>query len=183
VFELAEIKCPDCNKEFSSREEYSAHRLHPCKMLEAVPIHAPIKPVQKSEYYSAFSKMPDGKFKCLICNRYFDKYVAIGTHLGQVHRIHMTKDEQVMYSRMKAKENYIKNKEARMNYCKTAKPSEPTIPTVDPMPKCETANPLPVIKFCLKCQTIWDGAYAIKFCPDCGYELKEPLRRKSFQVV
>ena len=190
---MPNITCADCKKEFSTRDEYMAHRQFPCVTLEGMPMPQVQKP-KVSAYYSSFAKCPNGQFKCLKCNRYFDTKSGIGYHLSKIHDIRMTDEEAKDDAKKYAKEWYAKRKK-QIDSAKEQKtdavflPNEPKTlgpmlvePDPSPIPqKVETAKVL--IKFCTKCNTIWDGAYSVKFCPDCGTELKEPLKRKTFQVV
>jgi len=165
------------------------HRQAPCVKLEGPPKET------KSEYYSAFAKTNNGQYKCLKCNRYFDTRMGVGSHLSRIHKIRMTKDERLIADR----DNHRRMNKERMDKIntETAKPQNydavflPNLPpkTTKPMPETIVESKLQkesaklIIKFCTKCNTIWDGAYSVKFCPDCGTELKEPLKRKTFQVV
>jgi hypothetical protein len=198
VLELAEINCPDCKKVFASRDEYADHRKYPCvsggiisttvDLTSMLPGYNP-----ESKYFQSMEALKNNKFRCKVCNRYFNGLGGIGFHLSKAHGIRISDEDRVNYSRAKAQlhyDQYGRSKSHALKKEDTAKllkqlneEKEKPVVTVPPfVPIRKQPETQLLIKWCEKCKTIYDMDFDVKRCPECDELLRKDVRRKSIRM-
>ena len=139
------------------------------------------------------------EYKCKICEKEFSDREELAHHvLGCAPKTNEPKPINLKdYSRCKYCNDYFLVKGVKVHEVRC--PKNPNriktgykvkVPVAAPPKLNPQTTPIeqiktdarPVIQWCGKCAIIWDGPTMIKFCPDCGTELKQPLKRKSFKV-
>jgi hypothetical protein len=183
-----DIVCKDCNAPFRTRDEYLVHRQYPCGIASTK--EPPTNKMQCPECWA--------KGKTFVCTN----EAGLAKHRSVAHMVvpaSMTASDRVQWFKKKIGKGKLteasilamgydpdtgaKRQTTGMIVPSSLPKASALIPMPTPVPapviEAPTPEPMVIIKFCPKCQTLFDSVTEMRFCKDCGMELLSPKKRKT----
>lgn len=165
------LKCPDCCREFDSRDEYLAHRQAPCMDSNAIPINEKIPRFVPIEQIKG---KKNGDYTCEFCGKICKNARGLKAHQTYAHDINVSK--KVLDARKKRAKLKRQKELEQSNQQEVVKVEE--LPKVEEMIQNEPTQDLvnKNMLLCNGCKVLWITKETITHCPKCGKPLYDVVK-------
>lgn len=165
------LKCPDCCKEFDSRDEYLAHRQAPCMDSDAVHIRAS---TPKFIPIDQIKTKKNGDYNCEFCGKICKNARGLKAHQTYAHDINVSKkvlDARKKRAKLKRQKELEESKPQEVEKVEELTIVEDVVKN-EPVQDMNNKNML----LCNTCKILWMTKESITHCPKCGKPLYDVVK-------